>query len=314
MSGRQRIVSTSEPAARPASAIIPGQQPALRTLVIAMSVMCYLASLAIGGLMLINRAIDDWTSDIAREVTVQVKPVEGRDTEADLQRVAAIAAGFDGVSDVQVIGVEATAELLEPWLGKGRVIEDLPVPRLVAVAIDGRGPPDFAALETALKAEVPGASLDTHRHWQDELTRFASVLEWLGIVVLLVVVVAAVTLVVQVTRTALAANREVVEVLYLVGAKDRFIAGAVARRFLAAGMIGGLAGAAGALATIAAVGLSGYVAAPEGLAEASGNLIFSPSGTSTVVYLWFLAVPLIATVICLATARLAVLRILREMF
>ena len=47
------------------SAVIPRAQPSLRTLMIAMSVMCYLASLAIGGLILINRAVDSWTTDMA---------------------------------------------------------------------------------------------------------------------------------------------------------------------------------------------------------------------------------------------------------
>lgn len=314
MNARPEFPVLAAPSESPASTIIPSQQPALRTLMVAMSIMCYLASLAIGGLLLVTRAVESWTSDIAREVTVQVQPIEGRDTEAELQRAADLLGGLDGVARARVLGSEATAELLEPWLGKGRLIEELPVPRLIAVEINSQDPPDFRRMEEALKAAVPGASLDTHRQWQDELTRLATGMSWFAIAILLVVAVSAVTLVIQVTRTALDANREAVEVLHLVGAKDLFIAAAVGRRFLVAGVIAGLAGAAGAMATFGALSLAGYAAAPDGLRDASLGLIFGPSGVALSVYLWFLAVPVLATAICLITARFAVLRILREMF
>jgi len=296
------------------SAVISRSQPAMRTLMIAMSVMCYLASLAIGGLILINRAVDSWTTDMAREVTVQVRPVEGHDIEAALSRAADILSDFAGITEVRVLGREAAAELLEPWLGQGRLIEDLPVPRLITVGIDRGNPPDFDRLASMLEAEVAGVSLDTHRRWQRELTRLAAAVEWLGLAILLLVLCSAVTLVIQVTRTALEANRDAVEGLSLDGARDRFIAGAVERRFLKAGMTGALAGTALGIATFAAVTFAGYAAAPSGLAEASRSLIFAPSAQATLAYFLFLLVPIVATLICLVTARLAVLKILRQAF
>lgn len=296
------------------SAVIPRAQPAIRTLMIAMSVMCYLASLAIGGLILINRAVDSWTTDIAREVTVQVRPVEGRDMETELARAAELISDHPGVTEVRVLSREAAAKLLEPWLGKGRLIDDLPVPRLIKIGIDRRSPPDFDRLESALQAEVAGASLDTHRHWQRELTRLAEATQWLGLAILLLVLCSAVTLVVQVTRTALEANREAVEVLYLVGARDRFIASAVGRRFLGAGLTGGFAGAALGVATFAMVTFTGYAAAPGGLGEASRSLVFGPPGETMQAYVLFLLVPIAASLVCLTTARLAVLKILRQAF
>lgn len=296
------------------SAVIPRSQPAIRTLMIAISVMCYLASLAIGGLILINRAVDSWTTDMAREVTVQVRPLEGHDMEAELARAADIIGGFAGITEVRVLDRDAAAELLEPWLGQGRLIDNLPVPRLIAVGVDRRSPPDLEQLASVLQAEVAGVSLDTHRHWQGELTRLAEAVQWLGFAILLLVLVAAVTLVIQVTRTALEANREAVEVLYLVGARDKFIASAVERRFLGAGMTGSIAGAVLGIATFAAVTIAGSAAAPSGLAEASRSLVFGPGVEATLGYLAFLLVPIVATLICLVTARLAVLKILRQAF
>ena len=53
--------------------IIPPEAAPLKALTVTMTVMCYLACLAIGALILINRAVDSWTSGLSREVTVQVR-------------------------------------------------------------------------------------------------------------------------------------------------------------------------------------------------------------------------------------------------
>ncbi len=295
-------------------AIIPRGQSALRSLMIAMSIMCYLACVAIGGLVLVNRAIATWTSDIAREVTVQIVPREGVDVEQQVALTLEILGNTKGIARTEALSQEAVVALLEPWLGSARMIKDLPVPRLISIEIDPKSPPDFAALAARLETEVQGATLDTHRRWQGELTRLASVLQWLGTAVLILIAASAATLVVNVTRSALDANRKAVEVLYLVGARDRFIAREVEKRLLAVGFRAGLAGAAGGICTFAALSLAGSTAAPQSLAEASRSLIFGPPETTATIYVFFLIVPIVATLICLVTARFAVLRILRSLF
>lgn len=294
--------------------LIPRAQPALRTLMIAMSVMCYLACIAMGGLVLVNRAVDSWTSDIASEVTVQLVPRDGVDLDAETTKVMGIFSDAPGVVGVRALDRQASLKLLEPWLGNTRLLDDLPVPRLITIAVDPANRPDFNALGARLEAEVPGAVLDTHQRWQGELTRLSGVIEWLGIAILGLIALSATTLVIHVTRSALEANRDAVEVLYLVGARDRFIARQVERRLLLTGFRAGLLGAAGGIATFAALSLAGSTAAPESLAEASRNLVFGPPGTTLTICGVFLLVPIIATLICVVTARVAVLRILRTLF
>ena len=88
-----------------------------------MTVMCYLACLAIGALILIDRAVDNWTSGLSREVTVQVRQVQDTDIEAELAKAAALLAATPGVSGVEVLDREAGAKLLEPWLGNRNLDE-----------------------------------------------------------------------------------------------------------------------------------------------------------------------------------------------
>ena len=183
-----------------------------------MTVMCYLACLAIGALILIDRAVETWTSGLSREVTVQIRLMQNADIDKELAKAKVLLETTVGVTRVEVLERDAGAKLLEPWLGTGS-LEDLPIPRLIRVTIDEAAPPDFIALDSQLKKSVSGASLDTHRRWEVELTRMARALSTLSYAILALICISAIAMVIFATRTVLDANRQVVDVLHLVGAK-----------------------------------------------------------------------------------------------
>jgi cell division transport system permease protein len=290
-------------------AIIPPRAAPLRTLVMAMAVMCYLAVLAAGGLVLINRSVEAWTGDLSREITVQIREIAGRNMEEDLAKAAAILKATPGILKVTVLDEKAAIELLEPWIGGIEGLEDLPVPRLIAVEIDPDHPPDFAALDIALRNEVPGVSLDTHKRWQAELTRMARVLTTLAYAILMLIGICAIAIVIFATRAALEANREVVEVLHLVGARDSFIARQVWGRFLKTGLGAGIIGLVlGILTFFLAAG-----AAPESFSAIAREFLSLSSAKLIQNYMVLAAVPLVATLICLITSRVTLMRILKSL-
>lgn len=290
-------------------AIMPARASSLRTLTIAMTVMCYLACLASGGLILINRSVDAWKGDLAREMTVQIREIEGRDMEQEIAKAEAILKSTDGVLAVKVLSKEEAIALLEPWLGSIGELGDLPIPRLITVTIDPDAPPDLDRLEKSLAAEIPGASLDTHKRWQSELTRMASVLTSIALAILGLIGFCAIAIVVFATRSALEANREVVAVLHLVGARDGFIARQVWGRFLKTGLTAGLIGLAFGLGTFF-VALN---AAPDSFAAIDREYLTFGSGHFWGNYAALAAVPLVATIISLITSRMTLLRILKDL-
>lgn len=291
--------------------IVPPEAAPLRTLTVAMAVMCYLACLALGALILINRATEAWTGGLAREVTVQIKPLSGYDVEEEIKKADALLAKFAGVVSYEILEKEAGAKLLEPWLGRLHDLSSLPVPRLITVSVDHRSPPDYVALEKALQNEVKGAKLDTHRRWQAQLTRMAGILEALAYAVLALIGLCAVTLVVFATRSVLDGNREIVDVLHLIGARDGFIARQIEGRFLRTGLASGCGGMFVGLLTFLVLGLTGSEAEPGGIADASRSLVATSLDVSWPSYFIFLAVPLTATLISLFTARVTLVRMLR---
>ena len=282
--------------------IIPSNVASLRSLTVTMAVMCYLACLAIGALILVERAVTSWTSGLSQEVTVQVAHVRGVDIEAQIMKAKAIATDFPGVLEAEVLAEEAGAKLLEPWLGT-RALEGLPVPRLIRVAIDPIDRPDLEALERAL-SEVKGAHLDTHQKWEAELTRMARALSVVSFAILLLISISAIAIVIFATRAVLQANRPIVDLLHLVGARDSFIARQIDGRFLRTGMLSGFIGVGMGLLTFLLLGVSGG----GGMAAASRSLLFSAPEIAVWSYATLFAVPVSATLICLITARITLMR------
>ncbi|MDE2386052.1 MAG: ABC transporter permease, partial [Alphaproteobacteria bacterium] len=204
------------------SPIFPEGKAPLRALTVTMAVMCYLACLAIGALVLVNRASEAWTQGLSREVTVQLREISGEDMDKAIARALAVLKAAPGVVEAAALDRQEGVRLLEPWLGKG-ALDDLPVPRLIRVTVDQQHPPDYPALEASLQSNVKGASLDTHQRWQTELSRLGNALSLLASFVLALITLASIMLVVFAARSVLEANRAVVEVLELIGAEDKFI-------------------------------------------------------------------------------------------
>jgi cell division transport system permease protein len=206
------------------------------------AIMSFLASLALGAVIMVRATASDWQSDVAREVTIQVRPAAGRDIETDVGKAVIVARSLAGIADVRPYSKEESARLLEPWLGSGLALGDLPVPRLIAVTLSRDPAPDLGQLRQALAEQVPSASLDDHREFVDRMRGVTNIVLGVGIAMLLLVLAATVLSVAFATRGAMATNRPVIEVLHFVGAKNNYIAGHFQRHFLVLGLRGGAIG------------------------------------------------------------------------
>lgn len=286
-------------------AIIPATAASLTSLTVTMAVMCYLACLAIGALILVDRAVSSWTSGLSREMTVQVRVMRDADITKEVEKARGILASFPGILEADVLDESEGARLLEPWLGT-RSLEGLPVPRLIRVVSDTNHPPDVAALESEL-SQVRGARLDTHQKWEAELTRMARALSAVSYAILLLISISAVAIVVFATRAVLQANRHIVDLLHLVGARDSYIARQIDGRFLRTGLLSGFIGVGLGLFTFLLLGLLGG-GSESGVAAASRGLLFSAPSIAIWSYGFLFAVPIAATLICLITARVTLMR------
>jgi cell division transport system permease protein len=278
--------------------------------------MCFLASLTAGAVYMMVQSASDWLRGMASEVTVQI---ETRKERPDIDKLVADVAAFlsrqRGVARVRALSVGDMQQLLEPWLGKSEALTALPIPRLIAVELDRAAPPDFEGLRRALASsfpDIPGIAIDDHRRWQQQIRTITGSFALGGLAILLLVGAATTAIIVSATKSAMASNRDIVEVLHFVGATDRFIAREFERHFLRLGVRAGVVGALWAVLVFLAMPTfmeflgGGAVTATE-LRRLIGIGSLDARG-----YLLLAIVVLVIAALCMLTSRIGVYRILHS--
>jgi cell division transport system permease protein len=292
--------------------LVPAGSIAGRALVLVIAIMTFLSCLTAGGAILVAAASEGWRSEISREVTIQIKPTAGADTEADVAKAAAAARAAAGVASVQVFSKADSERLLEPWLGSGLDLGELPIPRLIVVKMQNRDGSGLPALRAALAAQSPHADLDDHSLWLSRLDTMAD-----GVVIfalaLFVLMISAMMLAIGfATRGAMAGNREIIEVLHFVGAADSYISQQFQGHFLRLGLRGGLIGGGAAalffLGATALSALSANAGGGEEIVALFGAFALGPKGYGAI-----LVVAVGVGLLTGAVSRLIVFRHLRRM-
>jgi cell division transport system permease protein len=297
---------------RSETALVPAGSISGRTLITVVAIMTFLASLAAGGAVLIAQASMEWRSSVSREATIQVRPQPNRDVEAEINAISQAARSIAGISEVRALSKKESELLLEPWLGEGVSLDEIPVPRMIVLKRDGATNVDWPKLRDRISKISPAATLDDHRIWSERLAAMANVLVAIALSILVLIVTAMGLAVSFATQGAMAGNKEIIEVLHFVGASDRFISQQFQRRFLWLGLRGGVLGAAMASLVFAIAGAISrrIVATP------SGEQLEALFGSFSIGWTGYSAIAMIAIVSAALsgqTSRMIVFRRLRKL-
>src|SRR6195256_5052008 len=132
--------------ARNLSPIVPRASIAGRALVAVVAIMTFLASITTGTVLLVSASAAEWQSEVASEITIQVRPVAGRDIERDAAAVASAMRTQRGIIEIRPFTKAESAKLLEPWLGRRLSLAVLPGPRVIVARVQPGTVLDLAAL------------------------------------------------------------------------------------------------------------------------------------------------------------------------
>jgi cell division transport system permease protein len=297
--------------ARGETSIVPKDSIAANALAAVVAIMTFLAAVTSGGVAMVIGSANEWQSEVAREMTIQVRPAPGRDIEAEVARAQALARAAPGVVEARAYTRQESDRLLEPWLGSGLSLDDLPVPRMIAVKIARGAAVDTAALRQSLARDVVGASLDDHRGGINRMGRMAKAAIAGGMGIFGLVLAATILSVAFATRGAMASNWPIVEVLHFVGAKEAYIASQFQRHFLGLGLKGGvLGGAAAILGFLLVRSISDLFVGTAGEAEAAA--LFGGFSLGFMGYVVVAAEVMLIAAITALTSRQVVIHTLRR--
>lgn len=224
---------------------------------IIISIAVFIFAITLSGVLAINAMLSNWNQSILGSLTVQIMPVNDSNREkaqtetlAHQEKTLEFLKNVNGVIKATALKNEQLQQLIQPWLGDGIDLTNLPMPRIIDVKIAPNSEIDFTRLAQDLAAISPYASLDNHKLWLNKLIKFADGLKALAMTILILVTAITSGAIFYTTQMNLGLHSAIIEILHTMGAKDTYIAQQYARRMGFLGLIGGVLGLLCAIPTI----------------------------------------------------------------
>jgi len=274
--------------------------------------MVYIAVLASAGALYAQSVSARWSDALDGVVTVQVPdPAAAATTEEGTTRLAAVLAVLrvtPGIRDVDLIKQDGSRALLEPWLGKD-LTDGLDLPALIDVHFLAAGAGDLASLRLRLEQAAPGTTASDHGEWISRVAGLAAAMTRGGWLIVALVGLVSLLSVVFAVMSGVWVNRDIIELLHLMGAEDGYVASRFQGHVLAAALPASIIGALCAGATVLAVlSLTGFPDGVEWSLDLGAGAWVGLAGWAVLA-----AVPVAFVVMTMITARLAALVALRRM-
>lgn len=289
-----------------------GADSAARLLPWIVAVMIYIAGLATAGAFVLSDFAERWEDGLSGSLTVQIPPPSelSLDQEGRMETIGRVIKALEetaGIADAEPLDVDEMRRLLSPWLGIGIDPRDLPLPTLIVVMLEDNkrlATAQMQDLRRRLQAIDPTVLIDDHGQWQARLVNFLQTLRLVAAVLVTIVAVAGVVMVIFATRGGLLAHRDSIELLHLIGARDRYIARQFQSQAFRAGFLGGVLGLVATAITVVLLGNG---------AEAAGTVLPGVAVLDLGSWLTLLGFPIASALVALLAARWTVLRALRRM-
>lgn len=268
------------------------------------AIMTFLTVLAASAGMGLGHAARSLDGDLAGRVTVQVLQADSQAREAEARAALDALTALPGVARAVRADQRELERLLEPWLGRGGLAGDIPIPAMIDVTLDPAQPSAPAEMRQALRAVAPSARVDDNAAWLAPLTGLIRSLEWLSAALVALMVAASAATVVLAARAAIDTHRATIEVLHLMGATDVQIARLFQRRIALDALFGGIVGLVAAVLVIALLGSN---------VSAIGSELLGSVALPLWAWAILLVLPLTGVAVAMLVARVTILRALGRM-
>jgi cell division transport system permease protein len=283
---------------------LSGPMPWVIAIMVALTVIAAAAGLALRNTAKATEA------ELSGGATVQIVEAAPKARQDQAEKSLEHLRDFPGVTSVRLVPEEEIAALIEPWLGVESANgedggEDVPVPALIDVSMQGKVTADrIAALQASLRKVAPAARVDAQSTWLKPVFDAIESLQWLALALVALLALAMAAAVLLAARTALGTNRDTIEIVHLLGGTDHQIARVFQRSigFDAAG--GGTVGLALGMVVVLFLGRR-FAGLGTGMVD-GGALQWSD-------WLVLALIPIVGVVLATVTARITVMRTLREM-
>lgn len=200
-----------------------------------LAVMVFLAALGLTASSALTMLTQTWAHSHTGEFTVEVRPLaqsgavreDGAPVPSLTVRVASVLEVLRSTPDIVSANPLSEGEmrrLLSPWLGEDINFQDLPLPVLINATVRPEALATLADVAARLESTIPGVKVDDNGAWLDAMKKFVDTLTFIARLIVILLGTAAALTVVLVTRVGLLAHRDIVDILHIMGAPDKYLA------------------------------------------------------------------------------------------
>ena len=266
------------------------------------ALMVYLATVSLIVASTISGVVQRWDMGLAGRLTIELpSPNLAQESDANVhlrEETHRLLAQTPGIGTVRQLTPQEVLKIIEPWTGGQEItLSEEVFPVLLDVELIDRKLVSIPKLKESLVQLNAGITVKDHLKWQEGILDLAHSARVIGFSIVSMIMLAAICIIAFTAQTSLIIHRQIIEVLYLVGATDEYIARQFQSHACRVGIKGGIVGLILFGTTFMLLGFFARNLDTRLLAE-----VISP------IMLWTIAIiiPLIVTALMMLSARFTV--------
>jgi len=223
--------------------------------------MVFMACLVFAVSLVGSKVAEGWRQRVSNSVTIQLLPdprAKNQETEMEdrIKSVSSVLKSMPGVGSYSVMSLKETRELLAPWLGELVTSDRLGIalPRLITLEAPGDVALSPHLLRRELSRYTSFVSVRTYEEWaSDFIESLGAAQKLLGIIIFFILATTGLTIA-YATKEGLNANKNVIEIMHMVGAEDSYIINQFSSHVTKMAAIGGMVGYLLSLVSLSFIG------------------------------------------------------------
>ncbi len=280
-------------------------------LILLISLMTFLLVLSLAGTLILKDMTNRWTSGLENKVTIEILMetdqgyVLSQETiEKETRLLQKVLEKDPYIKSAEILTEPQIRDLISPWIKKDLILDDIPLPGLIAVELKNSNPKILDALRKKIAKASEHARLETHQEWLSDLLSLMTIFKTISLIISLIVMSITITTITAGISIRLALHEKTVDLLHFMGASDTYIAKQFQNHTIIIALTGGLIGTILALTLVFIVQIiSFYSASP-----LIPNLHLGLKWTLTLCL-----IPFMICALALLTTRIAILHSLLKM-
>lgn len=227
------------------------------------------------------------------------------DARIILEKTIAVFKSDPQVIRADVVDAKKIQNLVRPFISTDpETLNSLPLPTLIEVDVRQGGKFDLNTTILKLKNIHENIQVNHQDKWQQSIKNFGQAIKFVSYIFISLIILCMITLMILITKSAVNANKKVIDILRLMGARNNYIAHLYQMPILKSTLLGGFIGSLLALPVIYGFSVLaqsvGLVSSESMILSLRRNLIF------------IIATPLSVAFISFIAARITVMRSLKK--